>query len=42
MVSSGDGKPDAVSSSRKELSHAGSLTPTAAPVDIEGAASHHG
>ena len=41
-VSSGDVKSDDVSSSCKELSHAGSLTPTATPVDIEGVASHHG
>lgn len=39
--SSGDGKSAAVSSSRKELSHTGSWTPTAAPVDIEGVAGHH-
>lgn len=41
MVSSGDVKSD-VSSLCKELSHAGSLTPTAVLVDIEGVASDHG
>ena len=41
-VSSGHVKSDDVSSSCRELLHAGSLTPTAMPVDIEGVASHHG